>query len=378
MDLKDISLLKLLPNNLAEDTIINAITEAVSVTLREMVNKVPDVAIISNLVQGKITNETLIDLLAWQYHVDFYDPKLPLDIKNKLVLKSTDWHSRKGTPSVVEEIVSTVFTLARVQDWYEYNSLPYRFRVATEEQLPDTEVRKKLIRAIKSVKNTRSYFEMLTQLIVFRDGMITSDELQINIKTKLVDHINITDKFDGFTMKAKTGFEDAFKGRLRYNGKVMADGKYVYGGMGEIEDVLSVYERYRYNDILSAGDETRAKAVMIMTDNIHAKEKFNIVLNMPMLDTICAKSEFKMKGNYFVTDSIKINDDIITKEKIVALNDGMKARDWLPASDGTLGAEDKIDMEDDFSIGKKITRKFNGEYKADGSIKFNSGVLIPL
>ena len=171
MDLSNVSILNLMPPNLAADKNIQMMAEAFDEALREIIKKIPNVAIIPNLVLDKIVNETLIDLLAWQFHVDFYDPELPIDIKRKLVLKSLDWHSRKGTPSVVEEIVSTVFSDAELEEWYEYGGLPYRFRITTEEPLPNQQAINELIRAVRTVKNTRSY---LDTIIAIRRGIASA------------------------------------------------------------------------------------------------------------------------------------------------------------------------------------------------------------
>jgi phage tail P2-like protein len=209
MDLNNVSILNLMPPNLASDLKIKMAAEAFDEVLRDIIKKIPNISVIPNLVLNKAVDAILIDLLAWQFHVDFYDPNMPVGVKRDLVLKSLDWHFRKGTPSVVEDIVSTVFSKAIVEEWFEYDGLPYRFRVATEESMPDTETRSNLIRAINSVKNTRSLFETFSQLVFFIDEVVMNEQHQMEMRTKtLVDN-----------------FSSA--GRLRRNGRFRRDGTFV-------------------------------------------------------------------------------------------------------------------------------------------------------
>jgi phage tail P2-like protein len=183
--------------------------QAFDEVLRDIIKQIPDVAVIPNLVLNKTVDAVLIDLLAWQFHVDFYDPKMPIETKRDLVMKSLDWHFRKGTPSVVEDIVSTVFSKAIVQEWFEYGGLPYRFQVATEESMPDPETRSNLIRAINSVKNTRSFFETLMQLVYFVDEIVMKEQQKMELRKK-----TLVDDFSS-------------SGRLRRNGRFRRDGTFV-------------------------------------------------------------------------------------------------------------------------------------------------------
>jgi phage tail P2-like protein len=188
---------------------------------------------IPNLTLNKIVNETLIDLLAWQFHVDFYEPWLPVEIKRELVLKSLDWHYRKGTPSVVEEIVSTVFTRAKVEEWYEYGGRPYGFRIATEEQKPDAETLKKLIRAINSVKNTRSFLDEFTHLLDFiEDPVEIIEKALINALINFNETAEIQD--GSFNMLTEFSFAD----------RVLTRSAVVYGGVKEFD---------RYNGVHAHG-----------------------------------------------------------------------------------------------------------------------------
>jgi phage tail P2-like protein len=197
MDLSNISILNLMPPNLAKDHGIRMLAMAFDEVLREIISKIPDVAIIPNLVQKKIVDETLIDLLAWQFHVDFYEPDLPIEVKRDLVLKSLDWHFSKGTPSVVEEIVSTVFSKAKIEEWFEYGGLPYRFRVSTEDEILDTKTIKKLIRAINSVKNTRSFLDTLNQVINYDVDVYFATGAEFITKQYIIaDDVNFEDVTD--------------------------------------------------------------------------------------------------------------------------------------------------------------------------------------
>src|SRR5262252_5035664 len=60
-----------------------------------IIDDTPVIVILPNV--RTLTDETLVDILAWQFHVDFYDSTRDLDFKRQLVFKSIDWHRRKGT-----------------------------------------------------------------------------------------------------------------------------------------------------------------------------------------------------------------------------------------------------------------------------------------
>jgi len=209
MELNNVSILNLMPPNIAADKNIRMLAEAFDEALRDIIKKIPEAAIIPNLVMNNIVNELLIDLLAWQFHVDFYDPKFPIEKKRDLVMKSLDWHTRKGTPGVVEELISTVFSKAIVQEWFEYGGLPYMFQIATDEPMPDTETRNNLIRAMNSVKNTRSCFDVFKQLVYLIDRVFFNEAQTMEMTTK-----TLTDNFTD-------------SGRLRRNGRFRRDGTYV-------------------------------------------------------------------------------------------------------------------------------------------------------
>jgi hypothetical protein len=70
-----------------------------------------------------IDDSNLIDILAWQFHVDFYDSTKPLDFRRQLVQNSIRWHMTKGTPALVEEVLHLYWPGgATLEEWFAYMS----------------------------------------------------------------------------------------------------------------------------------------------------------------------------------------------------------------------------------------------------------------
>ncbi|MGG1638238.1 phage tail protein I [Paenibacillus sp. NRS-1760] len=154
INLSQVSLLDLLPHNLKMDKSVSAAAQAIDAELAITTAEINKLSIYTRL--DSLTSEEA-DALAWQYHVDFYDPSLPLERKRALVINSFAWHRRKGTPSAVEELVATIFGDGEVLEWYQFGGEPGTFRVATSNNEVTDEQAQRLIDAIGTVKNTRSH-----------------------------------------------------------------------------------------------------------------------------------------------------------------------------------------------------------------------------
>jgi phage tail P2-like protein len=155
--------------------------------LRRLIADIPGIEIIPNLARKQITDNLLLDLLAWQFHCDFYSTDFSIEQKQEIILKSLDWHTRKGTPSVIEEIVTAVFSKAEVKEWFDYGGLPYRFIVGINEDMPDQETKESLVRAINSVKNARSFLEKIITILYHEDEIHAIDFVQIKTVRQDVD-----------------------------------------------------------------------------------------------------------------------------------------------------------------------------------------------
>lgn len=157
IDYQSIRLADIMPENLLADERVKNAAAAIDTELSKVARLCSEVLLISRIDE---LPEEVIDLLAWQWHVDFYDSEYDLETKRKLVKQSIDWHRRKGTPSVLREVVSAVLEDAVVSENWEYGGQPYCFSIRLiSGEMPDEETFAKLVKDIKSVKNTRSHLD---------------------------------------------------------------------------------------------------------------------------------------------------------------------------------------------------------------------------
>lgn len=152
----DVKLIDLVPPNLRSDKQVQAAAEALDQELQAVTQ-----AISETILMGRLNElpEEVIDLLAWQFHVDFYEPTMSLTEKRGMILQSIDWHKRLGTPAVVQEMVSTLFVGGTVYEWWEYGGQPYHFRVEVTDTVQDGSIYNRLVSLINAVKNTRSWLD---------------------------------------------------------------------------------------------------------------------------------------------------------------------------------------------------------------------------
>jgi len=155
-NLETTSLLGILPPNLRSDPNISAAAKAIDVELQAITISIRKLSYFDRL--DELTDEET-DELAWQFHVDFYDPSLPLEQRRELVKNSFAWHRRKGTPSAIEELIATLFGDGRVEEWWQFGGDPYTFRVITSNASVTTDLAQEFIAALNSVKNIRSHLE---------------------------------------------------------------------------------------------------------------------------------------------------------------------------------------------------------------------------
>nr|DAX79243.1 MAG TPA: tail protein [Caudoviricetes sp.] len=158
-DLQSVSLLDILPPNLLADKQIYAAARALDDELQKITAATRNALLLPRLDE---LSEEVIDLLAWQWHVDFYEPSMSIETKRQLVRESIAWHRIKGTKAAVEKMARTVFKGGVVTEWFEYGGEPYHFRIDVLNAPNMTEEnRGRLLAVVNASKNTRSWLDEL-------------------------------------------------------------------------------------------------------------------------------------------------------------------------------------------------------------------------
>lgn len=180
--------------------------------LPESINKdpVPDLARVVDMALSDINPdllliypaiddlpEALIDHLAEQMHVDEYDDNSDLSVKRQQVKESFLLHKFKGTKYAVQKAVSTVYQVAKVEEWPVYSGEPYHFRISgIISPIEDGAVVNKLVRIVNAYKNTRSWLDYIefiesTTTTTTKSVACIMDDENLTITSKITDVIII-------------------------------------------------------------------------------------------------------------------------------------------------------------------------------------------
>jgi phage tail P2-like protein len=157
-NIRNFNLLSLVPPSLQSDPQVIAACGALQGEIQAVSVAVDQIMIISKLSQQP---SEVIDNLAWQWSTDFYDDSLPLATRIALVQNSLKWHMIKGTPAVVQEMVSTVLSNGVVTEWFQYAGQPYHFRVQTDEIISTQAIYNQLAAVIAATQNIRSWLDCI-------------------------------------------------------------------------------------------------------------------------------------------------------------------------------------------------------------------------
>lgn len=147
----------LLPSSLARSQTVRDVAKACGASLHDVVERMSGLLIYSRIDE---LDESVVDDLAWQFHVDFYDTGLNLAQKRALVKSAIKDHKYKGTTWAVKSVLKPIRGDVVLQDWYQYGGKPYHFRVnGFGGAMVSADELTRLVAAIYSVKNVRSWLD---------------------------------------------------------------------------------------------------------------------------------------------------------------------------------------------------------------------------
>ena len=120
------NLLRIMPPALTRDKSIMALAAVDAESLAARLPEIDRVRIISN-IDG--LDEAVLDILARDFKVDWYDPDYSLEEKRRTIKSSWRVHKTLGTKAAVETAIRAIYPLTTVEEWFEYGGEPYHFRL---------------------------------------------------------------------------------------------------------------------------------------------------------------------------------------------------------------------------------------------------------
>ncbi|KPU42150.1 phage tail protein [Oxobacter pfennigii] len=158
MDLQNLDLLKLQTKHMQQDPTTIAMCEALTPQLQVISDEVIYCLILARV---DALPENILDELAVELHIEWYDATASIDIKRSLVKNSDKVHMYMGTPYALEQVIQDYFGEGEVLEWFDYSGLPYGFKVVSNGRISGEESLNKFIEKINMLKNERSRLEGL-------------------------------------------------------------------------------------------------------------------------------------------------------------------------------------------------------------------------
>ena len=158
------NLLLIVPPALTHDPAMMARAAADAEALAARLAEIDRVGIISNI---DALDEPVLDILARDFKVDWYDPEYSLEEKRRTVKSSWRVHKTLGTKAAVETAISAIYPHTKVLEWWEYGGEPYHFRLdinITNDNI-DSEKQRRVLERLNFYKSLRSHNDGVTYFV---------------------------------------------------------------------------------------------------------------------------------------------------------------------------------------------------------------------
>ena len=106
--------------------------------------------------------ESALNFLAWQFHIEGYDQAQTVQEKRNLIKSAIELHRYKGTPYAIKKVFQVLGLDASLQEWFDYNGDPYKFKVLVKSIIQDEDTYRRLTELINEYKNVRSWLDAIS------------------------------------------------------------------------------------------------------------------------------------------------------------------------------------------------------------------------
>lgn len=147
-----------LPDILRNDDSMNALASSISNVLANRVSEINSILVYARI--DELPGD-LLDILAYDFKVDWWDANYTLAEKRATLKESWKVHRMLGTKAAVETAISAIYPDTQVKEWFEYAGDPYHFKLlidATYENV-DPQKHARVLSKVEFYKNLRSVLD---------------------------------------------------------------------------------------------------------------------------------------------------------------------------------------------------------------------------
>ena len=191
--IKGVNWLDTLPNSLAIDADIKAFAAAFSNQLNKIADEMESIIIYPAISKQP---EEMLDTLAKDFKIDWYDYHETLETKRQTVAQAIKVHRIKGTRGAVDMAINAIYEGSHIEEWHEMEPPgdPYTFRLEIElfKHGFTVDHYKRILNAIQYYKNIRSH---MNEALV---TMVTAPaELMVGATTDIIVDFEVAEYYTG-------------------------------------------------------------------------------------------------------------------------------------------------------------------------------------
>ena len=156
MKLNTLDLKMFLPQFMLDDISSTGMIYAIQNQLQYIIQNIYKIQIYNNI--DNLGNQ-LLDELAFQFNVPEYNVEFEIDIKRSIIKNCMDTHRKRGTVKAVEDVITNVFGNGYVEEWFEYDGQPFKFKVHSSNASINDDMLNEFERVLYATQNLRSLLE---------------------------------------------------------------------------------------------------------------------------------------------------------------------------------------------------------------------------
>ncbi len=151
------NLMRTFPDVLRKDKKLRALAQVVADALSA---RKEEIDLLRIYTQIDNLPEDLLDILAYDFKVDWYGYDYGIEAKRALIKDSFQVHKKLGTRGAVEKALSDIYPGSEIEEWFDYGGLPFFFRIVldvTHQRVSITH--DEVVRAVDMNKPIRAHLQ---------------------------------------------------------------------------------------------------------------------------------------------------------------------------------------------------------------------------